>query len=384
MIDSTRKLAYLGGEPYFSSPLHVNRPSLGSKTELLEKFSKVLDSNFFTNDGPCVQELEARLAEKLKVNHCIAMANGTMAMYCVIKALKLKGEVIMPSFSFVSTAHLLKSIGVKTVFCDIDAKSFNLDPGACERLITNKTSAIIPTHLFGRNCNIEAFEELSQRFDVNIVYDAAHAFNCNQSGKPIASFGKAEIFSFHATKAFHTMEGGAVTTNDSKLAGELRILKNFGFTNYDQVEQIGFNAKMNEVSAATGLINLDHFDEIVSKNRTIYLHYQKRLSQLPGIRLIDYDEGANYHYVVALINQNLLGISRDRLMDCLHAENILARRYFYPGIHKMKPYTQRIPVHLPNTESISKDIIQLPAGANISLSEVSAICDIIEEIIKRT
>jgi dTDP-4-amino-4,6-dideoxygalactose transaminase len=329
-----------------------------------------------------VQEFEQRVADFIGVKHCIAMCNATIGLEIAIKATGLSGEVIVPSFTFIATPHALQWQGIRPVFCDVDPLTHNIDPAQLEKLITPKTSGILAVHLWGRPCNIESLAEIARRHRLTLLFDAAHAFACSYEGRAIGSFGDAEVFSFHATKFFNTFEGGAVTTNDDELAAKMRLMKNFGFAGYDQVIYLGTNGKMNEVSAAMGLTSLESLDDFVTTNRRNYELYRRELSGTRGLRLIDYDstERNNYQYIVLEIDQAETGIGRDEMMSFLWAENVIARRYFYPGCHRMEPYHNLCPgagVQLPVTEELAERVLLLPNGTAVGEKEILAICEII-------
>lgn len=373
-------LALFGGVPAFSQSLHVNRPNLGSRDGFLQRLEEILDRRWFTNDGPLVIELEAALADYLGVRHCVLTCNGTMALQLASSALGLQGEVIVPSFTFIATAHALLWQGLRPVFCDIDRGTWSVDPEACEALVSDRTSAIIGVHLWGRPCDTERLEAIARRHSLSLLFDAAHAFGCGHRGRKIGGFGDAEIFSFHATKLFHTMEGGAVTTNDDTLADRIRRQRNFGFNPQGVVEELGINGKMSEASAAMGLVNLEAIDRLLQEAKTNYQAYRDGLSGIPGLKLITYDEaeGHNHHYVVVEVDEAEAGLRRDQLLRVLRAENILARDYFFPGCHRMEPYSGRgIDTALPVTEELAGCVLVLPAGGAVSTRQINEICAII-------
>jgi dTDP-4-amino-4,6-dideoxygalactose transaminase len=250
-------------------------------------------------------------------------------------------------------------------------------------MITPRTTGIIGVHLWGRACNVEQLTEIAAQNNLRLLFDAAHAFGCSRRGRMIGNFGDAEVFSFHATKFFNTFEGGAVVTNDDELAGKIRLMKNFGFADYDQVIYIGTNGKMNEVSAAMGLSSLDSLAEFVQANRRNYNQYRKDLADVPGVRLFAYDdnEKCNYQYIVLEIDEQVTGISRDELVKVLWAENVIARRYFYPGCHRMEPYRSYYPhagLMLPATEKLVEKVLILPTGMAVREHEVEQICRILK------
>jgi dTDP-4-amino-4,6-dideoxygalactose transaminase len=376
-------LAVLGGTPAFEHALHVGRPNIGDRAQLLARIDQILGSRWLSNGGPCEQELERRIADMIGVKHCIAMCNATVAMEIAIRALDMTGEVIVPSFTFIATAHALQWQQITPVFCDIDPTTHSLDPRRVEEMITPRTTGIIGVHLWGRACEIEALSEIAERRKLKLLYDAAHAFACSYKGRMIGSFGDAEVFSFHATKFFNTLEGGAVVTNDDELATKIRLMKNFGFAGYDKVIYIGTNGKMNEVCAAMGLTSLDSLDEFVSVNRRNYRQYQESLGDLqPGVQLFAYDETekCNYQYIVLEIDETATRISRDELVKVFWAENVMARRYFYPGCHQMEPYRSFFPhagLLLQRTEELTGRVLCLPTGTAVGENEIKQICQIL-------
>jgi len=370
--------------PAFKDKLYVGRPNIGSREVMLTRFNDMLDSRWLSNDGPFVAEFEKKLAEYLNVKHCITMCNGTVAMEIAIRALGLGGEVIIPSFTFVATAHALQWQEITPVFCDIEPESHTIDPYKVEQLITPRTTGLIGVHVWGKPCQVEALGRIAKKHNLKLLFDAAHAFACSHHGRMIGNFGNVEVFSFHATKFFNTFEGGAVATNDDVLAAKIRLMKNFGFNDYDSVIYIGTNGKMPEVCAAMGLTNLECIDEFMAHNRRNYEHYKQYLVNVPGIKVLSYDEKErrNYQYIVLEIDEDKAGISRDRLLEILHSENVIARRYFYPGCHRMEPYKSYFPhagLLLPETESLVQRIMLLPTGTAISENDIKGIVSIISK-----
>jgi dTDP-4-amino-4,6-dideoxygalactose transaminase len=376
------QLAALGGAPLFESPVHVGRPNIGNRERLLERINDMLDRRWLSNTGPFVQEFEHKLSAYLGARHVIAMCNGTIALEIAIRALGLKGEVIVPSFTFIATAHALQWQEITPVFCDLQPRTHTIDPAQVQRLITPRTTGIIGVHVWGQPCDIEALSEIARRRNLALMFDASHAFGVSHRGVMVGNFGAAEVFSFHATKFFNTFEGGAIVTNDDELARKIRLMKNFGFCGYDDVRYIGTNGKMTEVAAAMGLTGLESLDEFVEANRRNYNRYKEELAGWPGIRMFSFNESerCNYQYIVLEIEEALTEISRDALVQVLHAERILARRYFYPGCHRMEPYRSFFPhagLLLPETERLSQKILVLPTGSTISEQDISAICSVI-------
>jgi dTDP-4-amino-4,6-dideoxygalactose transaminase len=379
-------LAIFGGRPAFTQEHHVGRPNIGNRRRLMARINDILDKRWLTNNGPCVQEFERRIADMLNVRHCIAMCNGTVALEIVVRAVGMTGEVILPAFTFIATAHALQWQRIKPQFCDIDSKTYNIDPLRIEERITPYTTGIIGVHLWGRPCDVIALTEIAKRYKLKLIFDAAHAFGCSYQGRAIGSFGEAEVFSFHATKFFNTFEGGVIVTNDDGLADRIRLMKNFGFAGYDNVIYVGTNGKMNEVSAAMGLTGLEALAYFIEANRRNYKEYQRTLQGLPGIRLLAYDEKEknNFQYIVLEIDESITGINRNQFVEILHAENVLARKYFYPGCHQMEPYRSlffREGLSLPITETLASRVLSLPTGTGVSQKDIGAICNILQFVI---
>jgi dTDP-4-amino-4,6-dideoxygalactose transaminase len=381
------ELAIFGGRPLFAEPLHVGRPNIGDRKQFAALIDDIFDRRWLTNSGRYEKELERRIAEMVGVKHCIAMCNATVALEIAIRALELTGEVIVPSFTFIATAHALQWQQIVPVFCDVDPDTHNIDPRRVEELITPRTTGILGVHVWGRACHTEALEEIAQRHKLKLLFDAAHAFACSHDGRMIGGFGDAEVFSFHATKFFNTFEGGAVTTNNDELGRKVRLMKNFGFSGYDEVTYIGLNGKMSEASAAMGLTSLESLTEFIERNRQNYQVYRQRLAELSEVRLMPFadNEKLNYQYVVLEVSPEAT-ISRDELVRILHAENVIARRYFYPGCHQMEPYRTLYPnagEHLPVTEALANRVMTLPTGTAVGAREISEICEFIKWVFSR-
>ena len=376
------ELAIFNGRPAFSESLHVGRPNLGDREMMLRRVNHIFDNRWFTNDGPQVKEFEAEIKALTGVKHCIAMCNATIALEIAIRALELRGEVLVPSYTFVATAHALQWQEITPVFVDLNPATHNLDPEKIEQLITPRTTGIIGVHVWGRPCDTEAIAATAQKHQLKVIYDAAHAFGCSERGKMIGNFGNCEVFSFHATKFINSFEGGAVVTNDDVLADKLRLMRNFGFHGFDQVIYLGINGKMTEVCAAMGLTSLEAMAEIITVNRRNYESYHADLTALPGISLIKYDsqERNNFQYVVVEVDPAISPLNRDELVQVLHAENVLARKYFWPGCHQMEPYRSLQPEAvrwLPETEKLAGRILLLPTGQTVSEESIRIICGII-------
>jgi len=379
---AAKRLAILGGARAFSEPVHVGRPNIGDRAKFLARVDEMLDRRWLSNDGPLVKEFEQKIAAAIGVKHCVAMCNATIALEIAIRALDLKGEVILPSYTFVATAHALQWQEITPVFADLDPRTHNIDPASIERLITPRTTGIIGVHVWGRPCDTAALEGIAARRGLKLMFDAAHAFGCSHAGRMIGGFGTCEVLSFHATKFLNSFEGGAVVTNDNALADQMRLMRNFGFVDYDKVIYVGTNGKMTEICAAMGLTSLEAMDDIIAINKRNYEAYRRGLSGLPGITVINHDttERSNYQYVPAEVAPGAAPLTRDELIAVLHAENVLARRYFWPGCHQMEPYKSLQPnasLLLPETERGAPRIMVLPTGQAVNVEAVGQICDVI-------
>ena len=370
--------------PDVALPLHVGRPNLGSR-ELFDSYvDRIYDSHWLTNDGPLVRELEDAIAARVGVRHCVAMCNGTIALEIAIRAAGLTGEVIVPSFTFVATAHALHWQGLTPVFADINPLTHTLDPASVEAAVTDQTTGIIAVHLWGRAAPVPELEDIARRHGLTLMFDAAHAFDCTAQGRPIGRNGLAEVFSFHATKFFNTFEGGAIVTDDDQLADRARLMRNFGFSGYDNVIYPGTNGKMPEIAAAMGLTNLPELPRVVEGNRVTFERYVDALSDVPGISLLGPDPGeaSNHQYVVAIVEAG--AELRDSIVGALHAHGVLARRYFWPGVHRMQPYASlhgSPSLDLPNTDWAAERVLVLPAGPSLSEDQISYVASLIKEAI---
>ncbi|MBT3042014.1 MAG: DegT/DnrJ/EryC1/StrS family aminotransferase [Candidatus Thiodiazotropha sp. (ex Codakia orbicularis)] len=380
-LNTTHDLAINGAEPAFTEPLHVGRPSIGDRELFLRFTNEILDRQWLTNNGPVVRELEGRIADYHDVSHCVAMCSGTVALEIAIRALQLKGEVIVPSYTFIATAHALHWQAITPIFADIDPHTHNLDPAAVRRMITPRTTGIIGVHLWGRIAAVEALQSIADEYQLKLMFDAAHAFGCTRAGIKVGNFGSCEVLSFHATKFFHTFEGGAVLTNDDELAETMRLMRNFGFSGVDNVIHPGTNGKMTEIAAAMGLTNIQSIDKVIDHNRGVYQAYSEALADVATVDLLAYDEeeSNNYQYVVVEVTDNS-PVTRDQIVDALQAENVLARRYFWPCCHRKKPYSDLYPnagSFLLNSERVSERVIVLPAGPEMDDERVDRVVSII-------
>ncbi len=376
--------ATLGEGPAFVQPVVVGRPWLPDRERILGLVGDVLDSGRLSNGGPSVVELERRIAELHQVRHCVATCNGTLALELALRAAQLTGEVVVPSFTFVATAHAVSRAGLVPVFADVDPLTHNLDPAAAERVITARTSAILGVHLWGRPCDVEGLTAVADRYGLQVLFDAAHAFGCSHRGRMVGGFGRAEAFSFHATKFFHTIEGGAVMTDDDDIAESARRQRNFGFGESLDSEIVGGNAKLNEISAAVGLSQLDGLDELAAVNRSRYELYRSEMQSVRGIHVVEYPalELSNYHYVSIEVDAREAGVDRDDLLDILLAENVIARPYFSPPCHLAAVYSEGPMQGLGETERLARRTLALPTGPALSLGDVRTVCDLIRSAVE--
>ena len=385
LVEAKPELAIFGAEPAFAEPRHVGSPNIGNRARLLRRIETMLDNRRLSNRGPLVREFEAKVAQVAGVKHCVAMCNGTVALEIGARALGLTGEVIVPSFTFVATAHALKWQGLQPLFCDIDPATHSLDPDQVEALITPRTSGILAVHLWGRPAAVDRLQEIADRHGLRLMFDGAHAFGCGLGERSLAGCGDLEIFSFHATKFLNTAEGGAVVTNDDALAERVRLMQNFGFVGKDQVVALGVNGKMNEMSAAMGLTSLESMDDFLAVARNNHEAWQQQIDALPALtmKIWEPDVRTNHQYIVVEVDAQVAGISRDHLIAALHAENVLARRYFYPGCHRMEPYRSQPPAagyRLPQTEKVSERVLVLPTGTAVSLPDIRRMSQLMRTI----
>ena len=363
---------------------HVGRPNIPDKEKFLEKIAQVLDNQWLTNMGPLSLELEERIAKMLGVKHCICVCNATIGLELLQRALDLKGEVIIPSFTFIATAHSLRWQRIDPVFCDVRLKDHLIETDQIEALITQRTSAIMAVPIWGQPCDYEILQNIADNHNLKLIFDSAHAFGCKSGDSYLGGFGDAEVFSFHATKVFSTGEGGAITTNSDKLADKIRLMRNFGFTAYDRTDHIGTNAKLSEFAAAYGLAHLDDLESIMTHNHFIHQTYLKEFSRFNEISFLNYnfDGISNYQYVVARVPANI----RDSIVDYFHKEGILLRRYFFPGCHRMEPYNSSKKydsINLPNTEQISSEIVIFPTGKQVTREDIHGFAQLFESFINQ-
>ena len=366
------------------NPIYVTQPALPPLEEFIELLKQIWDKKILTNNGHFHRQFEKELAEYLGVKYISVFSNGTLALMTALQALRITGEVITTPFSFVATTHSLWWNNIKPVFADIEPDFFNLDPEKVEAAITPQTTAIMPVHVYGNPCNMEHFERIADTYGLRLIYDAAHAFGVKKNDKSILNFGDLSVLSFHATKVFNTIEGGAIVCHDEKTKQRIDYLKNFGFANETTVIAPGINAKMNEVQAAYGLLQLKYIDENIAKRKDIADLYRKNLTNTPGLRFLNDIEGINhsYSYFPILIDASVFGKTRDELYEELKQNNIFSRRYFYPLISQFPSYrglTSANPENLPVAEKVAQQIICLPIYPNLGCTDIETITQIIRK-----
>lgn len=364
----------------------VTRSSMPDLDEYIEEIRDIWDTHWLTNMGSKHKKLETQLKEYLGVENISLMTNGHLSLELGLQAMNLKGEVITTPFTFASTTHAIVRNGLTPVFCDIDPDSYTIDVTKIESLITDKTCAIVPVHVYGNVCNIEEIERIAKKYDLKVIYDAAHTFGVRYKGKGIGAFGDASMFSFHATKVFNTIEGGCMCFHDSSYEKELYKLKNFGIKNETVVDGVGSNAKMNEFQAAMGLCNLRHVDEEIQKRKKITERYRKNFQGTEGIKLspVQKDVESNYAYFPVVIDEKVFGATRNEIYDELKKHNIYARKYFYPLTNTFDCFHGRYDAEsTPVALYISKRVLTLPLYADLSMDEVDRICEIILSMRKR-
>lgn len=358
----------------------VTRSSMPTLDEYVEEIRPIWESHWLTNMGIKHKELQENLSRYLGVEHVDLLTNGHMALELTLQAMNLQGEVITTPFTFASTTHAIVRNGLTPVFCDIDPETYCMDVSKIEKLITDRTCAIMPVHVYGNVCNTEEIERLANKYELKVVYDAAHAFGETYKGKGIGSYGDASCFSFHATKVFNTIEGGAVCFRDKQLGTKLYELKNFGIHGPEEVSAVGANAKMNEFCAAMGLCNLRHIGEEIAKRKAVAERYRERLGDVDGIQLncVQKEVQSNYAYFPVVFEEKLFGASRGEVFDKLAENGIGARKYFYPLTNTFECFHGKYDVtKTPIALHISKRVITLPMYADLSLKDVDRICDIV-------
>lgn len=362
-----------------STPIQVTRASMPPMEEYFEEISSVWESRWLTHTGPKHQQLQKELEKYLDVPNVALFSNGHMALELGIKALGLTGEIITTPFTFASTTQAIMRNGLTPVFCDIEPAYYTMDVDKIEALITEKTSAIMPVHVYGNLCETEKIERLAQKYGLKVIYDAAHAFGIKTKGKSVASMGDASMFSFHATKVYHTVEGGGLTFSDSSLQRELAALRQFGMYGKEDAEMIGTNAKMTEFHAAMGICNLRHIEEYISNRRQAALRYRERLEGVKGIRIcpMQKEVESNFAYF-PVVFEDSFGKTRDEVDEALQKENIFARKYFYPITSQFSACKERYTIQpTPVAEDIARRVLTVPLYSDLPVEDVDRICDVI-------
>lgn len=362
----------------------VTESSMPSFEEYIEEIRPLFESRWLTNMGPIYKKFQNKLKEYLGVPEMSLFVNGHMALEMAIHAMGLRkpgGEVITTPFTFVSTTHAIVRNDLTPVFCDIKRDDYTLDPEKIEALITDKTVAIVPVHVYGNICDVERIEEIAKKHNLKVIYDAAHAFGVRYKGVGIGNFGDATMFSFHATKVFNSIEGGGIVYHDKQFQSQLHDLKNFGIHGKEDVVGIGGNAKLDEFRAAMGICNLRHIDEYIEARKKVFERYMERLSGIPGIILSKTQEDVvtNYSYFPVYFDEKKFGKSRDLVYEELENWEIYARKYFYPAVNELSCYKDKFPQNTPIAHDVSKHILTLPMYEQLALEDVDRICDIILE-----
>jgi dTDP-4-amino-4,6-dideoxygalactose transaminase len=367
-----------GRSPLFETPLHMGQLYLPPWDDFERMFRGIFERHYFTNSGPLLHEFEERFARRCGVRHAVAMTNGTTALMAAAVALELRGKVIVPAYTFIATVQALTWAGLEPVFCDVDPSTHCMTPATVEPLIDDDVCALLGVHIWGRACDVKGLTAVAARHDLRLFFDAAHAVSCTLDREPIGGFGDVEIFSLHATKVLSAMEGGVATTNDDLIATRLRTVRNVHVVGTHTDVSLRMNGKMSEAQAAMGLLSLEGLDECIAHNRTRHALYRELLAGLPGISCLAYDEAErnNYQYILVQVDETEAGLSRDDLICALESENVLARRYFKPGAHRLPPYRDDLPQFvdaLPVTDHLCSTVMQLPSGQHITDAEIRAV-----------
>lgn len=353
----------------------VTKPYLPQVREYEEYINSIWERQWLTNNGPLVNELEMKLKRYLDIHHLLYVTSGTIALQIAIRALDLKGEIITTPFSYVATTSSIVWEGCKPVFADIEADTFNIDPQVIESLIGPHTTAILATHVFGNPCNIDAIEKIADRHGLRVIYDAAHCFGVKYKNRSVFEYGDISTTSFHATKLFHTIEGGAVFTKCPELLKKMAFMRNFGHNGPDEFAELGINGKNSEFHAAMGLCNINHIDSILAKRKELSLYYRQLLKELPiSYQRIYNDQDHNYAYFPILFDTEALML---QCMEALQHEKVYCRRYFYPSLVSL-PYVAN--THLPHCESIVKRVLCLPLYHTLTLSDLEMIARIMYRV----
>jgi dTDP-4-amino-4,6-dideoxygalactose transaminase len=375
------ELAVFGGAPAFAAPVHVAQLNLPDWQAVEESFRGIFRRRYYANNGPLVRTLDEALAEHLGVDHAVCVTNGTVGLMILARALELSGEVIVPAFTFPATAHALSWAGLTPVLCDVSVASHMITPADVVAAMSGNTTGIVGVHLWGRACDPDGLQDLATKRQLTLFFDACHAIGCTHRGRAIGGLGAGEVFSFHATKVLNGAEGGCVTTNDSRLADRLRTMRNFHARETFAPVDARLNGKMSEAQAAMALLSLADLPRNIAANKERHRLYGERLRGVAGLSLMQYaDEANNYQYIVVDVDEAACGLHRDILLRVLTAENVLCRRHFYPGLHRMAPYRGSVSARLgafPGTERLCGRLLQLPTGQAVTPDDIERICDLL-------
>jgi len=380
-----RRLAALGGKPAFDAPLYVARSLAPDSERFGASIQQILASRWFTNNGMYAQELERRLEQRLGVGFCLLFCNATVALQVALRALDLSGEVITTPFTFPATVHAVQWNGLRPVFCDIDPETYTLDPVHAAKLITPDTSALLPVHVFGNPCHVSEIEKLALDRQLRVIYDAAHCFDVQTLDRPIGAWGDLSVLSFHATKLFHTAEGGAIVGSDPALRERIARLRNFGIVDEETVDGVGLNGKISEIHAAIGLALIDRIDGEIEARGALTERYRRGLSEVTGVvfQKLAPATRQNHGYFSIEIDEQSFGLSRNEVHDALRAENVITRKYFYPlcsenPSYRVLPSAQ--PSRLPAAHRLAERILCLPLFGELPTEDVDCIVERIARI----
>lgn len=367
----------------FKDPIYITRPILPDLDQVRAKLAEIWDAQWLTNNGQQHQQLEKKLREALKVPYLSLFNNGTIALIVACQSLRLFGEVITTPFTFAATPHVLTWNNIKPIFCDIDPLTMNIDADKIESMITPQTTGILAVHVFGTPCDVVAIQEIADRYGLKVLYDAAHAFGCEIEGRGVGTYGDISMFSFHATKLFHTAEGGALSFNNPHLKARIDLLKNFGIKNEEEVVMPGINGKMNEIQAAIGLLVLEYVEREMEKRKILLDTYREILQDVPGITFLHDLPGVknSYQYFVIRINREVFGLSRDEVYERFKAYNVFARKYFYPLCSDYTCYRHlpsSSPANLPVARKIVSEVLSLPFYGGLAVDDAARICEMLK------
>ncbi|OGA74802.1 MAG: hypothetical protein A3G81_16760 [Betaproteobacteria bacterium RIFCSPLOWO2_12_FULL_65_14] len=383
MIRAVTDLAAFGASPALPSPIHVAQLNFPPLDRVEAKFRDIFRRQFYTNNGPLLREFEQRLAHSLGARHVVCVTNGTVALMMMAAALGRAREVIVPAFTFPATWQALLWAGLTPVLCDVDPDSQMLTADMVRPLVSERTLGILGVHLWGRACAPEELTALSRQHGLSLVYDACHAIGCTDNGRPIAQFGLASAFSLYATNIVSSAEGGCIATDDSALAAVFRDMR--VFSSQGGSPALRTNGKMSEAQAALGLLSLEDLTDNIAANYERYRTYKEELEGIPGVRLLELREGNNYQYIAVDVDEQTVGLSRDAMMELLQAENVICRRHFFPGAHRLPPLRmgiERSGRTFPHTDRLCAGSLQLPTGENVSPDAVKKTCALIRGIVK--